>query len=333
MLPLGSGLVTNDYSEVFRQFGIEPQESVYPYAPVFRGAIDGVAVAVKRTHAPEAMGRWVRHLARLGMPVVTPLAGPRRIGGDDWVAYPWIDGRAYDGSPADIRAAGELLGRLHAAGDAGGSPGLPGFEWPDHDEESVEEDVTGLDKVLRAYRPDLREEVLGRLEPLLRSFMATTLPAVRDAGLPVADVTMDFKAVNLVYGQAGPMLVDPDNGERAPRLLDLALAVLLFHNDAADRPGRLFDESEWAAFRDAYLGHVRVTARERELWPVALTYMLLEWGVWTAVNGGEAGDWDDPRQAAFLADLLTVDVTRYPLEPSRPALSAAAASRPDDPAA
>ncbi|SDI31182.1 spectinomycin phosphotransferase [Nonomuraea jiangxiensis] len=312
---LGSKLVTSDYSEVFRWFGIEPQESMYLYAPVFRGVIGGKTVAVKRTHSPEAMGRWVRHLAGLGVPVVTPLAGPRRIGGYDWVAYPWIDGRTYDGSPADVRAAGELLGRLHVAGNAEGSTGLPGFEWPDHDEESVEDDVTGLDRVLKAYRPDLRGEVLGRLAPLLRSFMATTLPAIRDADLPVADVTMDFKAVNLVYSQAGPVLVDPDNGERAPRLLDLALAVLLFHNDLPDRPARLFDEMEWAAFRDAYLGHVRLTVRERELWPTALTYMLLEWGVWTAVNGGEVGDWDDPRQAAFLAALLTVDITRYPLEP------------------
>ncbi|WP_146103615.1 phosphotransferase [Nonomuraea solani] len=270
-----------------------------------------MAVAVKRTHSAEAMGRWVRSLAEGGFPVVSPVVGPYRIGEDDWVAYPWVEGRAYDGSAADIRAAGDLLGRLHAAGDA--AAGLAGFEWPDHDEESVEEDVTGLDKVLAAYRPGLRREVLGRFEPLLRSFMTTTLPAIRDAGLPVADVSMDYKAVNLVYGEAGPVLVDPDNGERAPRLLDLALAVLLFHNDLPGRPGRLFDETEWVIFRDAYLGHVSLTAREERLWPAALTYMLLEWGVWTAINGGEVGDWDDPRQADFLTGLLTVDVSAFKL--------------------
>ncbi|MFI7618657.1 phosphotransferase [Nonomuraea terrae] len=303
--------MTDDYSEVFLRFGIEPQDSLYPYAPVFRGAIGGVAVAVKRTHSAEAMGRWVRHLAGAGVPVVTPLAGPYGIGEHDWVAYPWIDGRAYDGSPADIRAAGDLLGRLHAAPD--GSTGLPGFAWPDHDAASVEEDVAGLDKVLTAYRPDLREQVLGRLAPLLRSFMTTTLPAIRDAGLPAADVSLDWKAVNLVYGAAGPVLIDPDNGERAPRLLDLALAVLLFHNDLPGGPARSFSATEWAAFRDAYLAHVRLTDQERALWPAAVTYMLLEWGVWTAVHGGEVGDWDDPRQAAFLADLLTADATRYPI--------------------
>ncbi|MEV5504054.1 phosphotransferase [Nonomuraea fuscirosea] len=304
----------DDYSEVFRRFGIEPQASIYPYAPVFRGVIGGRAVAVKRTNSAEAMGRWVRYLAAAELPVVTPLAVPHHIAGHDWVAYPWIEGRPYDGSLADIRAAGNLLGRLHAVGDAEGSTGLPGFEWPDQDEESVQDDVTGLGKVLATYRPDLRREVLERFEPLLRAFMATTLPAIRDADLPVADVSMDFKAVNLVYGQAGPVLVDPDNGERAPRLLDLALAVLLFHNDLPGGPARLFHEREWAVFRDAYLVHVRPTARERELWPTALLYMLLEWGVWSAINGGETGDWDDSRQAAFLADLLTVDITHYPLE-------------------
>lgn len=306
-------LVTDDYSEVFLRFGIQPQKSIYPYAPVFRGVIGGQAVAVKRTRSAEAMGRWLRYLAGVGLPVVTPLAGPHRIGRHHWVAYPWIDGRTYDGSSPDIHAAGDLLGRLHAAGDGEASTGLPGFQWPDHHEESVEDDVAGLDKVLKAHRPDLHREVLGRFAPRLRSFMATTLPAVRDAGLPVADVTLDFKAVNLVYAEAGPVLIDPDNGERAPRLLDLALAVLLFHNDLPDRPATLFDEMEWAVFRDAYLGHVRPTVRERELWPTALLYMLLEWGVWAVVNGGEVGDWDNPRQAAFLADLLTMDVTRYRL--------------------
>lgn len=302
-----------EYADVFLRFGIEPQDSLYAYAPVFRGVVDGVPVAVKRTHAAEEMSRWVRHLAGAGLPVVTPVAGPHRIGDDDWVAYPWIDGRAYDGSPSDVRAAGDLLGRLHAAGDAARSTGLPDFEWPDHDEESVAEDVTGLDKVLAAYRPDLREEVLARFTPLLGSFMTTTLPAIRDADLPVVDASMDYKAVNLVYTGTGPVLVDPDNGERLPRLLDLALAVLLFHNDLVGGPARLFDETEWTAFRDAYLAHVSLTDAERELWPTALVYMLLEWGVWTVVNGGEVGDWDDPRQAAFLTDLLTADLTRYAL--------------------
>ncbi|WP_084964913.1 hypothetical protein [Thermoactinospora rubra] len=56
-------------------------------------------------------------------------------------------------------------------------------------------------------------------------------------GIEPQESIYPFKAVNLVYGEAGPVLVDPDNGDR-----------------------------------------------------------------------------DNPRQAAFLADLLTVDLGRYSLE-------------------
>ncbi|MGW4472950.1 hypothetical protein [Nonomuraea sp. NPDC004354] len=286
--------MTVAHDEVFARFGIPPQESIYPYAPVFRGEVDGRPVAVKRTHDAEAMGRWVRGLAELGLPVVTPVAGPYDIGGETWVAYPWVEGRGYAGTPADLVAAGDLLGRLHAAGT---EEGLKDFTWPDHDAASVQEDIDGL------------APYSGRFEQGLRDFMTSTLPAIRDAGLPVAEVSMDFKAVNLVYTGAGPVLVDPDNGERAPRLLDLALAALLFHNDLDGEPARLFTGEEWAAFRDAYLARVELTERERALWPTALLYMMLEWGVWTAVNG----EWHVDRHARFLTDLLAADLERFAL--------------------
>ncbi|MEV4059021.1 phosphotransferase [Nonomuraea dietziae] len=286
--------MTADHTEVFERFGIPSQESIYPYAPVFTGLIDGVRVAVKRTHDAEAMGRWVRRLKELGLPVVTPLAGPYEIGDDHWVAYPWVEGRAYDGSERDVAAAGELLGRLHAAGT---KEGLADFGWPDHDEASVQEDVDGL------------APYTSRFDEPLRAFMTTTLPAIRDAGLPVAEVSMDFKAVNLVYTGEGPVLVDPDNGERAPRLLDLALAALLFHNDLDGEPARVFTATEWASFRDGYLRHVELTEKERELWPTALLYMMLEWGVWTVING----EWHLDRHARFLTDLLALDLGRYAL--------------------
>ncbi|MEU7003425.1 phosphotransferase [Nonomuraea sp. NPDC046570] len=291
--------MTGDYTEVFDRFGIAPQESIYPFSPVFLGVVGGRRAVVKRTHNAEAMGRWVRRLEETGFPVVTPLAGPYSIGGYDWVAYPWIDGRGFDGGADDLAAAGELLGRMHA--DAGPAEGLSPFEWPEPEAELIEEDIAGLAKVLD-------EPVAARLAALLRDFPASTLPAIRDAELPMRDVSMDFKATNLVYTEAGPVLIDPDNGDRAPRLLDLALAVLLFHNDLAE-PGRLFDEPEWIVFRDAYLSRVELTAAERELWPTALLYMLLEWGVWSIVSD----DWNDPVQAAFLTDLAAVDTGRFPL--------------------
>jgi Ser/Thr protein kinase RdoA (MazF antagonist) len=211
----------------------------------------------------EALGDWLRALRAGGVevvaPVATPMANPARLGADAWVAYPWIDGRPYDGSVADIMAAGELLGRMHAAG------------------------------------------------------YARTLPAVRGAELPGAPVSLDFRAVNLLYRDGVPTLVDPDNAEHAPRLLDVALAALMFHNEIENGPGRLFDDAEWPAFIGAYLRHVRLTRAERALWPTAVRYMLIEWGFWTLTDAAGIGAWAKPLQRSFLHDLASTDEARFRL--------------------
>ncbi|MEU4542025.1 hypothetical protein [Nonomuraea dietziae] len=61
--------------------------------------------------------------------------------------------------------------------------------------------------------------------------------------------------------------------------------------------------------RDGYLRHVELTEKERELRPTALLYMMLEWGVWTVING----EWHLDRHARFLTDLLAADLGRYAL--------------------
>jgi hypothetical protein len=69
---------------------------------------------------------------------------------------------------------------------------------------------------------------------------------------------MNDKANNLVYPPAGPVLVDPDNGDFAPRLLDLAQAVLLFHTEHEPAPPRLSEppvrEGSRVAFVARFLG-------------------------------------------------------------------------------
>ncbi|TDE45299.1 hypothetical protein E1295_24370 [Nonomuraea mesophila] len=315
------------HAAVFKHFAVDeadrPEQSCYQYAPVFPVRLgDGKAV-IKRTTGPAsaaaAIARWVAALAGQGVGVVTPLPlpmdNPAQVGDRFWVAYSWVGGRPYTGSAHDVAAAGDLLGRIHAARPAadGHEDGMPEFGWPDHDAASVEEDVTGLRQVLGKHAPDLLDEVMARMEPWLESFMARTLPPVRDGGLPRAAVSMDFKANNLVYAEDAPVLVDPDNAEYAPRVLDLALAALLFHNETATGPPRLFTTGEWTAFSSAYRRHVRLTEAELAVWPVAVRYMLLEWGVWTLIDAAEWNDWDDPRTRAFLRDLATVDVDRFPL--------------------
>lgn len=276
-------------------------ESIYPYAPVFRAHVAGRPVVVKRTRrsAPAAIATWVRSLARDGFPVVVPVIEPVRVeSGAAWVAYPWIDGRTYRPGPVDTTAAGDTLGRMHAR-DAARS-GIPAFTWPDYGPGEVAND-------LARCAPMVSGRLLGRLRDLAGRLETELLPAMRTADLSWCEASADWKATNLVYTAAGPVLVDPDNAEYLPRLLDLALAVVLFNTETVTH--RAFDAAEWAAFRTAYLTHVRLTEAERDLWPVALEYQQWEEGAWAV----EDSDWSDPDRAAFLTDALCADASRFPL--------------------
>ncbi|MFE2546548.1 phosphotransferase enzyme family protein [Actinacidiphila glaucinigra] len=316
-----------EHAEVFEHFGIpeqdRPEESCYDYAPVFRTTVAGTPSAVKRTRnlpAAAAIGRWTRAMADSGIGVVTPLdlpGNPALVGERVWVAYPWISGRPYDGSVADIAAAGALLGRMHAYAYER-DPELPSFEWPEHDDADVEAEIEDLRRVLTLRAPDIAEAVLARSAPWHRSFMAETLPAIRDGELPHVAASTDFKANNLVYTDNGPVLVDPDNADYLPRIIDLAMAALLFHNELPSAPPRLFTPAEWQVFTDEYLARVSLSAAEIELWPTALRYLITEWGTWTLVDADEWDDWSNPHKRAFLRDLATIEpdalsIVRIPL--------------------
>jgi Ser/Thr protein kinase RdoA (MazF antagonist) len=311
----GVAYPAKDFPELFAHFAAAdvPEHSIYPYSPVFPCRIDGRRAVLKRTRSrpghAAAVAAVTRQWAGQGIPVVTPLdlavTNPVRLGEATWVAYPFVAGRPYRGTLADVAAAGDLLGRMHVAT---GPAAFPLFEWPDHGPESVAEDVAAIRQVVGAWAPG---QVVTRLEKLVAGFMTEVLPRVRDARLPVSNGSLDYKANNLVYTAGGPVLVDPDNGDLAPRLLDLALAVLLFHTEHEPAPPRLFTAAEWATFAGAYLRHVPLTGAERSAWPVALDYMLSEYGVWELSS--DADGWRDPRQRAFLLALAAADPGDFPL--------------------
>src|SRR3712207_5060975 len=118
------------HSDIARAFGFElpagtlPQ-SIYAYAPVDHLRSPDGEWILKRTQRPLTRGRavaaWTEALAAQGVAVVTPARGfgenPRAFNTDDtdddvWVVYPFIAGSAYSGEPAQIRAAGHLLGAI-----------------------------------------------------------------------------------------------------------------------------------------------------------------------------------------------------------------------------
>jgi spectinomycin phosphotransferase len=305
-----------DIADVFAHFGIRPThpQSYYPWAPVFPAECDRAAVVLKRASArtPDAVAAWCRHLALTGIAVVTPVelpvANPATINGRAWVVYPWISGRPYAASPQDLAAAGDLLGRIH-------SVPIPDLDiatmhWPEYKPGEPARDLPGLHAVFAAHAPDDAHRIAARLDPLGMSFERVTLPAIRDAGLPMVVATSDYKANNLVYTLHGPVLIDPDNAERMPRILDLALAVLLFHTELDTAPGRLFSAAEWTVFREAYLAHVTLTDAEHAAWPDAVNYQLWEEGTWAMEDSTE---WHDARQRSLLVDLAGSSHEAYPL--------------------
>jgi hypothetical protein len=305
-----AGPTTEDLAAAFDLHDLDPA-SLTPWARVFRARTsDGRPVVVKRTATKAAnavaMATWTRAARASGFPVVAPtdlgVTNPQQLGSDWWVVYPWVAGEAYRGTLDEIRSAADLLGRQHTL--AVDASRLRRYTWPEADPADVEAELARLARRI----PDLQ-----RLRSRADRWRARSLPALRAADLPAVGVRSDFKANNLVFTRAGPVLVDPDNGGFEPRLFDLALAVVLFHHECPGAPGRLFSREEWSVFRGTYAAHVALSAEERALWPAALDHMLWDEGSW-ALDDNDDAAWADPRQGAFLRDLAGTGPERFPLD-------------------
>lgn len=308
---------TADLAAAFRLRHIE-DNSLTRYARVYRAISgDGAPVVVKRTPGDagrtRALVAWTEALAAADVPVVTPVPlptpNPREIDGEHWVVYPWVSGDGFRGALEQIELAGDFLGRMHAA--AVPTEGLRAYHWPDTGWDDVATDLETLDGILAAH--DGADQI-ANVRELGRRWWEESLPALRAAEQTLirTAVSSDYKANNLIFTTAGPVLVDPDNGGLEPRLFDLALALTLFHNECPDAPGRLFTAEEWRTFAAAYFRHVQWSKAERDLWPAALDHMLWEEGTWVLEDNDEAA-WADARQRAFLLDLAAAGPERYPL--------------------
>lgn len=323
-------MTTPATSELARAFDLVEVSgnTLTPWACVHRArSQDGGDVVVKRTASSAdratAMAGWTRALCMADIPVVAPVdlasANPQQVGEDWWVVYPFVRGRPYTaGDLGQVRAAGDLLGRLHSATiDPSVLGRLRPYAWPETSRDDVDSDLETLDGITTSYLGDDAPMVKATIRDLANRWWSTSLPTLRDTDatepLPRTGVSSDYKAGNLVFrDDAAPTLVDPDNGGLEPRLLDLAMAVVLFHHECATAPGRLFTLEEWETFATAYLGHVDLTRRERELWSAALDHLLWEEGTW-ALEDNDAAAWTDARQGGYLRDLAATTPERYPL--------------------
>lgn len=322
-----------DYTAIIRAFGFEIEhdsvpESLYAYAPVFRVANSKGVWVVKHTQKPlpraQAVADWIRYLAGLDISVVTPAPGfgdnPRVFQNDDgeeqvWVVYPFIYGYPYEGKIDQIRAAGDLLGKIHSAGREKDF-GLKQRETVVTIEaEEIEGDIHKILGFIQQAFPHQVENAGSLLQKQTQRYFQQVSPRMVNTRLPMTNCSYDYKASNLVYHQTGPVLVDPDNGGRIPRAYDLAIAALLFHNEGAG-PGRVFTAAEWQVFLEAYARHVQLNGLEISNWEDTLLCAWMDEVLWLLQD--DAAGWADPKQSGLLQSLLFIDLDTLALPGTPP---------------
>jgi len=295
--------------------------SLCPYAPVYRIRKEGADLVLKRTGYPRssagAIARWLYKLRERQVDVVAPVDGfepnPRQVQPFDkwcWVLYPFVEGRPYSGSRADLQASGRLLGRIHAKGGDLGQDMLRLTGMPALDQQKLAARMAACAERLTQWRPDLlkqfQDKAASQLEDIRRARpqKASTLPA--------SACSWDFKASNLVFsGNAVATLVDPDHAGRLPRIYDAACAALLFHCDLQPSPAALWSSGQWSAFYQAYNEQVVWNPEEGAAWRQALTVAWFEEALWLLAHFSEG--WEREGERQYLIDLALVDFERFRL--------------------
>ncbi|MFJ7935920.1 aminoglycoside phosphotransferase family protein [Sporosarcina sp. NPDC096371] len=295
---------------VLKKFGygvMEEPKSIYPFSPVYHVKGERNDVIVKKTQHPieraQQLMKYSTFLKGNGVSIVTPtqlsLDNPQTIGDDTYVVYPFIEGITYSGKDTEIIAAGELLGKIHALSPIENTFKMEKYDVFDFDLEEVAESVGKIEENAARHHFELDniwlekklQQVVSRQEEL------------KNCGLPTITTPHDFKANNLIYTPE-PYLIDPDNATWIPRIFDLALALLLFHNELTTAPDAPFTPAQWQLFLQGYLKSVTFTDIEYSYWQKAVEHVFLDEVMWLIADVEE--DWENPSQRILFEALLKI---------------------------
>ncbi|MEN2767855.1 phosphotransferase [Ornithinibacillus xuwenensis] len=302
---------------ILHRFGFELNEeptSIYAFSPVYRVRIDKQDLIVKRTQRKvDSLLAYTSMLKKQEVNVVTPVPlkakNPQQIDDTNFIVYPFIEGKLYSGKEEEIYEAGKFLGRIHQLSPNANVYELPEYDVYDFNQEEVEESVSSIDKLAKA------EGVLVECELLQGKLLESVQRQsdLQEAGLIHVATPHDYKANNLIYTPE-PYLIDPDNATWIPRIFDLALALLLFHNEHKDAPYRTFSPKEWRLFLSGYQTYVTLTDKEKSLWIHALEHVFLDEVMWLMAEVEE--DWQNPAQKQLFISLLNLlyDSSGYKLD-------------------
>ncbi|QTD41791.1 phosphotransferase [Sporosarcina sp. Te-1] len=291
---------------ILRQFGFdvaEEQESIYPFSPVYK--VDNKIV--KRTQYPLERARnlvnYITYVRDAGAAIVTPvklqISNPQQIDDDVYICYPFIEGTSYKGLNQEIKQAGELLGKIHSLSSQDNVYKLKTYDVFDFTYEEVDEHVKEIERYAGVYQVDTD---IQRLRNLLYNAVENQ-EKLKKASLTWVETPHDYKANNLVYTDT-PTLIDPDNATWIPRTFDVALALLLFHNELPSAPNRVFSPQEWQIFLNGYTAHQTFTKTERDMWEEVVYHVFLDEVMWLMAE--VEGDWRRQEQRELFESLLHI---------------------------
>lgn len=298
----------NDYKEVFStlNLNIDSAVSIYKYAPVFKINMGDQHFVLKKTKKDPEKGmkliQFQNVLNRTQKNVVEPIRINNKlhhkVNDDTWVVYPFVDGNTYDGSSKQIEMAGELLGRIHAASN---NTFNHGFEWRKFENDFFEEVGEDCETIKNKYG------TVPNLSRIQSFVLDDQFKKIRNVEVPYVDGIWDYKASNLIYS-TDVILIDSDNSGYVPRVIDLALALLLFNTESPKAPDRPFTEAEWHVFMKGYNRFVTLEAIEGELFCDFLEFTFVDEAIWAIVDLDD----DEPkRQQDFIKNLLNFNYTNY----------------------
>ena len=304
---------------VLKKFGFHVQgepESIYPFSPVYRVIGEKEDFIVKKTQRPIERARrmmsYTTHLKENGIHVVTPvnlnMENPQSIGKDVYVVYPFINGVEYSGKDEEIMEAGRFLGEIHGLSPKENTFGLEEYDVYDFNKDEVIESVHNIEENAAQY--NFKLEGIQLKEKLLE--IVIQQEELKNCGLAYVITPHDFKANNLIY-TPDPYLIDPDNASWIPRIFDLALALLLFHNELSTAPDTPFTANQWKLFMGGYKESVKMTGIEKVYWQKAVEHVFLDEVMWLMADVKE--DWDNPSQRALFEGLIKIlmDTSSYRL--------------------
>ncbi|REB07327.1 serine kinase [Sporosarcina sp. BI001-red] len=301
---------------ILKRFGFNietEQKSIYPFSPVYK--IDHYIV--KRTQFPieRALNlvQYITYLERSSIDIVTPVKlsfnNPQQIEDECFVCYPFIEGVAYEGSDEQIIQAGELLGLIHSSSTIENRFQLEEYDVFDFNYQEVEEHIKEIEKFVEFYHVNI--DTL-QLKTLLNRAVENQV-SIRNSTISWIDTPHDFKANNLIYKEKRPVLIDPDNAKWIPRAFDLALVMLLFHNELASAPNRVFTSDEWNLFLSGYLKHQTPSEEESAQWEAIVLHVFLDEVMWLMAEVEK--DWKRTEQRELFVSLANViaNLEDYPL--------------------